>query len=307
MYKNVAGQKISVYAYNTTTGAPVTGDAANITAQISLDGGATAATNDTNPSETDATDLPGTYVFDMTQAETNANLINLQAVSATGSVRIEPVTIYTLPGSASGITADTVTIEGADATEQIRDAILADSTTFNGADIAAILTDTADMQPKLGSPAGASVSADIAAVKTDTGNIETDTQDIQSRLPAALVYGAIDASISAVGAVAVTSPDDFMATVAPQKNTAISDFLFTMVLTSDHYTAATGKTVTGYVKKDGAAYAALTNSATISEVGNGQYAIDLTADDLNGDVVTLRFTATGCDDEIIPILSNARV
>lgn len=50
----------------------------------------------------------------------------------------------------------------------------------------AILTDTADMQPKLGTPAGASISADIAAVKSQTAAIETDTQDIQSRLPAAL-------------------------------------------------------------------------------------------------------------------------
>lgn len=39
----------------------------------------------------------------------------------------------------------------------------------------AILTDTADMQPKLGTPAGASMSADIAAIKSDTAAILTDT------------------------------------------------------------------------------------------------------------------------------------
>ena len=44
-----------------------------------------------------------------------------------------------------------------------------------GQDVNDILTDTADMQPKLGSPAGASMSADIAAVKTDTGSILADT------------------------------------------------------------------------------------------------------------------------------------
>jgi len=38
-------------------------------------------------------------------------------------------------------------------------------------DTAAILVDTADMQPKLGTPA-ADISADIAAVKVDTGNID---------------------------------------------------------------------------------------------------------------------------------------
>lgn len=35
---------------------------------------------------------------------------------------------------------------------------------------------------KLGTPAGASVSADVAAVKAQTGAIETDTQDIQSKI-----------------------------------------------------------------------------------------------------------------------------
>lgn len=45
-----------------------------------------------------------------------------------------------------------------------------------------ILADTADMQPKLGSPAGASISADIAAVKAQTAAIEADTQDLQTQV-----------------------------------------------------------------------------------------------------------------------------
>lgn len=43
-----------------------------------------------------------------------------------------------------------------------------------------------DVQTKLGTPAGASVSADVAAVKAQTSALEVDTQDIQGRLPAAL-------------------------------------------------------------------------------------------------------------------------
>jgi len=38
-------------------------------------------------------------------------------------------------------------------------------------DLDAVLTDTADMQPKLGTPAGASVSADIAAIEAQTDDI----------------------------------------------------------------------------------------------------------------------------------------
>ena len=96
MYKNVASQLIPIFAWDSAAGTPKTGDAGNITAQISIDGGATAATNDVNPTELDATDAPGTYLFSMTQAETNGNLIIVSAVSSTADVDILPVHIYTI-------------------------------------------------------------------------------------------------------------------------------------------------------------------------------------------------------------------
>lgn len=64
---------------------------------------------------------------------------------------------------------------------------------------------TGDAYARLGAPAGASVSADIAAVKSQTAAIETDTQDIQSRLPAALVSGRMDSSVGAMAANTVTA------------------------------------------------------------------------------------------------------
>ena len=112
VYKNIASQKIAVYAHDTSADAAKTGDAAQITAQISLDGGATAATNDVNPTELDATDAPGIYIFDMTQAETNADMLILCAVSSTADISIEPVVIYTTPGSNAAISADAVAISG---------------------------------------------------------------------------------------------------------------------------------------------------------------------------------------------------
>lgn len=112
LYKNVASQKLAVYAHDTAADAAKTGDAANISAQISLDGGATAATNDAAPTELDATDAPGIYLFDLTQAETNADLVILCAVSSTGNVSIEPVVIYTLPGTNAGVAADAVAVSG---------------------------------------------------------------------------------------------------------------------------------------------------------------------------------------------------
>ena len=94
-YKNTASQKVSVLAVNPTTGSGVTGNASSITAQISKDGGSSAATNDTNPTELNATHHPGVYIFDLTQAETNANMVIVSATSATHPVAFDPVTIYT--------------------------------------------------------------------------------------------------------------------------------------------------------------------------------------------------------------------
>lgn len=103
LYKNQASQKVVVYAYDTAAEAPKTGDAANITGYISLDGGTPAATNDTNPTEIHATNHKGLYAFDLTQAESNADIFSLFAESATADVVIEPVIIYTLPGSNAAV------------------------------------------------------------------------------------------------------------------------------------------------------------------------------------------------------------
>lgn len=106
VYKNVASQKVACFAYDSSDGSAKTGDAANITAQISKDGAATAATDDTNPTELDATDAPGIYIFDLTQAETNADMIVIAPVSSTADILIEPLIIYTTPGDSTAIDAN---------------------------------------------------------------------------------------------------------------------------------------------------------------------------------------------------------
>lgn len=57
---------------------------------------------------------------------------------------------------------------------------------------------TGDCFTRLGAPAGASVSADIAGV-------QSDTNDIQTRLPAALVGGRMDSSVGAAAADTLTA------------------------------------------------------------------------------------------------------
>lgn len=57
---------------------------------------------------------------------------------------------------------------------------------------------TGDSYARLGAPAGASISVDIAAVKTQTNNIESDTTDIQNRIPTSLIGGRMDSNVGAI-------------------------------------------------------------------------------------------------------------
>lgn len=93
--KNTAGQKFNVLAINASTGLPITGDAANITAKISKDFGAFASLADTNPTELDATNAAGVYVFDLSQAETNGDVLTVMPSSTTSNVQIDMLNIYT--------------------------------------------------------------------------------------------------------------------------------------------------------------------------------------------------------------------
>lgn len=177
---------------------------------------------------------------------------------------------------------------------------------------------TGDAYARLGAPAGASVSADVAAVKVDTAAILADTgtdgvvvaagsktgysltattglgnqtADITGSLSGSVgsVTGAVGSVTGAVGsvttAVAVTSN--------VKKNQALSGYQFLMTDSTNH-APATGKTVTVTRSIDGAAYAGGTLSS-VTEVSSGTYKVDFGAGDLNGNVVLLLATATGCD------------
>ena len=86
-----------------------------------------------------------------------------------------------------------------------------------------------------------------------------------------------------------------------KKNTALTAFPFVMTDSTDH-NPATGKTITATRSLDGASFGACANSA--AEVGNGVYIITLAAGDLNANTITLRFTATGCDDRLITLITQ---
>jgi len=88
---------------------------------------------------------------------------------------------------------------------------------------------------------------------------------------------------------------------AIRKNVALANFNFLMTDSTGH-APVTGKTITATRSIDGAAFGACANAA--AEVASGIYKISLAATDLNGDVVTLQFTATGCDTTFVTIVTQ---
>lgn len=92
---------------------------------------------------------------------------------------------------------------------QILQAITSDDVKFQGADIAATLADTADMQPKLGTPAGADISADIAVIEGQTDDIGVAGAGLTA-IPATVDWlngGRLDLILDAIKAVTDLLPD----------------------------------------------------------------------------------------------------
>ena len=87
-----------------------------------------------------------------------------------------------------------------------------------------------------------------------------------------------------------------------RKNTALTNFEILMTDDTDH-NPATGKTVTVTRSVDGGAFGSGT-LGSVSEVSDGIYKFDFGAGDLNGDVITLKASATGCDDTFITIKTS---
>lgn len=83
MIKNQAGT-VKVFAFNRSTGAPVTGDAANITCQYDLDRVGLLALADATPDETEL----GFYVFNVTAAECNGTTVDFYPESSTSGVQV---------------------------------------------------------------------------------------------------------------------------------------------------------------------------------------------------------------------------
>ncbi len=92
-----------------------------------------------------------------------------------------------------------------------------------------------------------------------------------------------------------------VARVNIRKGLAFDNFPFRMYDSTTH-APQSGATVTAQISKDGGSYAACANSVT--DVGSGKYRINLTATETNAAVFSLKFTATGYDQQDIDVVTQ---
>lgn len=106
MFKNVSGQKLTVFAFDSTTNLPKVSDAANMTAYVDKDDGGVTVLADTSATEKDSTNAKGYYAFDLAQAETNADKLLFSAKSSTSNIVVigVPSVVYTLPSGIGDLT-----------------------------------------------------------------------------------------------------------------------------------------------------------------------------------------------------------
>ncbi len=190
MFKNTASQKLTVFAFDSTTNAPKTGDASNITAYVSKDDGTLTVLADTTATEVDSTNGKGYYLFDLAQAETNADKLLFSAKSSTSNIVVigVPAVVYTLPANftATAITsggivqADLQTIKTQTVTcsggVTVPAATLASTTNITAGTITTVTTTTTatNVTTVNGLASGVITATSIAANAITSAKIATD-------------------------------------------------------------------------------------------------------------------------------------
>ena len=205
--KNTASQRFNVLAINSATGSYVTGDAANITAKISIDSAAFASVADTNPTELDATNAPGVYVFDLSQAETNGDVLTIVPSSTTANVQMDMLNIYTVdPATYKADVTGLATAIALGVTDGKCTSILTDT----GTSIPAQITALNDFDP------ASDTVANVTLVATTTTNTDMRGTD---NAAAASSLSITNSSVNTIKTVTDVIPDSgTMTSIATRAN-----------------------------------------------------------------------------------------
>lgn len=198
LYKNVAGQRVCLYAWDSSANAPATGIAGSVTIYRSLDGAAPATTGLGAVTELSGANSPGSYCVTVDAGASNADHI---AFTATGpaNVSLAPVQVYPRTGTNAGqvvatnndktdyvlaaqvhagATIPTVTTSVNLTTNNDKSGYVLAGVTHTGAVIPTVTSvgsvvghtpQTGDNYVRLGAPATTSIAGDIAQVLSTGG------------------------------------------------------------------------------------------------------------------------------------------
>lgn len=213
-----------------------------------------------------------------------ANTTQLAGQTVTAAAGVTFPTSVASPTNITGGTITTVTnLTNAPTSGDFTAAM---KTSLNASTPASITGSVGSVTGNVGGNVTGSVGSVVGAVGSVTGNVGGN------------VTGSVGSVVGSVGSVtgAVTVGAINASASNIKKNTAIGGFQFVMTDATTH-APKTGLSITSTVSLNGGAFGSTTNSAT--EISNGWYTINLSAADLNGNTVALRFSATGADDRDI--------
>ena len=163
--------------------------AAALDSEVSVDGGTFA---DATSEATEIATSSGMYFLDLTAAEMNGDTVAVIVKTTTTGAKTTPLVLY--PEEAGDVRVDVVQWLGtAAATPTVAGVPEVDITHFNGT-----AGTFAAGRPEVN-------TSHVAGTAQTAGDIMADTNDIQTRLPAALVGGRIDASVGAMAANVLTA------------------------------------------------------------------------------------------------------
>jgi len=177
----------------------------------------------------------------------------------------------------------------------------------DNASIALILADTADLQANQGNWLTATgfatptnITAGTITTVTNLTNAPTNG-DLTATMKASVTTAVptatgIGTQVWATASRSLSDPAGF------KKNTAVANFMFLLVDSTDHVSPISGEAVTAERSIDGAAFGACTNA--VSEVASGMYKISFSAADMNGDIVSFKFTSAGADPRYVTIATE---
>jgi len=306
---------VMIYDSSVSTGVGLTGlayNTANLVASYVLSGAArtaiTLATQTVSGAwssggfvEVDATNCPGLYRIDIPNAAFASG--NKSIIMLKGATNMAPVVLeYQLTGY--------------DSDDSVRMGMTSlPSVAFNSAGgLSSLVHVTGTLPSQTGAnPSVGTINLQSGAITADNQKVTMLYVELNSGVPVGM--GIVTSSTDTNDRVTLnngsalewtpTSGRTYQLWVLPgvaelatsqvnsmRKNVAFNDFMFKMVDATDLKTAKTGISVTATRSIDGNSFSACTNSGT--EVASGWYKINLSASDLNGNNIVLRFTGTGC-------------